>query len=491
MNRPLRRSAYALIASFVLLLGAVVWIQAVKASDYREDPTNPRLVAWRTGRERGPIVSADDVLLAVSLPSTDDPQLFTRNYPEGEAYSHTVGYSSVLFGSTGIEAARANDLVSDRDSTISGVLNGLLGGDPRPRGVRLTLDHSLQMAALDALDGQKGVVIAIDPQTGAILAMVSLPSYDPNALVGLGAAPEGERLTADPEQPLRNRAIDETYPPGSVFKVITTASGFDAGAVSPSSQFDDPTALVLPGSTATIENFDGGVCSDGRSVTLEVAFIRSCNTVFAQLGMDVGGVGLWETAGKFGFNDAVPFDLDVLTSAFPDGATLAPDPAATAQNAIGQRDVQTTPLLMALAAASIANGGTTMEPYLVDEVFTSEGVVESVTGPRVWRRAASPATAAVIGDLMEKVVSSGTGRNAAVPGVRIAGKTGTAEITGSAPHAWFVGYGPVDPEPGERSIAIVVVVESGGNFGESATGGSVAAPIAQKVLSSFFGLTGE
>jgi peptidoglycan glycosyltransferase len=442
-----------MLGAFIILVGAVVWIQVIRGPEYRDDPRNPRLVAWRTGRERGPIVSGDDVLLAESTPTEDNSQLFERIYPEGDLYAHTIG-------------------------------------DPRPRGLRLTIQHDLQVAAAEALGDQRGAVVAIDPATGAILAMVSNPSFDPNSLIGSDAAPEGSELSNDPDEPLRNRAIDETYAPGSVFKVITSAAGLDGGLVSPSSTFDDPVELALPGSSSTISNFDGEVCNDGRSVTLERAFILSCNTVFAQLGMDVGGSDLSATAERFGFNDPVPFDLPVLTSAFPPGPSITGDPAATAQNAIGQRDVQTTPLLMALAAAAVANEGTMMTPYLVDEVFTSEGTVESETVPSVWRRAMSPAAASVLVDLMEQVVSSGTGRRAAVPGVRIAGKTGTAEISGAAPHAWFLGFGPVEPEAGRGSIAIAVVVESGGDFGESATGGTVAAPIAQQVLATFFDVQG-
>lgn len=488
MNRSLRTTAYVLLGAFAVLAAAVVYVQAIANTGYRDDPRNPRYVASLTGRERGPILTADGTLVAVSAPSDVDATLFQRSYPEGETYAHVVGYTSVLYGSTGIEDTRADDLVSDRDTTISGVLNGLLGGDTRPRGVRLSIDHGLQQTALDALGGQKGSVVALDPATGRVLAMVSTPTFDPNTLIGADAGEAGSALETDPDEPLRNRAVDETYPPGSSFKVITTASGLDAGVASPSTEFADPIELPLPGSTATISNADGDVCNDGRSVTLERAFVRSCNTVFAQLGIDVGGFELAATAETFGFDQTIPFDLPFLVSAFPPGGELATDPAATAQNAIGQRDVQATPLLMAMAAASVANGGTAMQPYIVTEVFTSDGQIESTVEPSVWGRSMSPATAAVIGDLMEQVVLSGTGQRAGVPGVRIAGKTGTAEVTGAAPHAWFIGFGPVEPGDGEPSIAVAVVVESGGDFGESATGGLVAAPIAQRVFAEFFGV---
>jgi peptidoglycan glycosyltransferase len=488
MNRSMRRAAYAIFGAFAILIGAVVWVQVVQGPDLRDDPRNPRLAAFRTGRERGPILTADGVIVAISAPSPTDPKLYERGYPEGPLYAHTVGYTSVLFGSRGLERTRADDLVSDRDATISGVLNGILGGDTRARGLRLTIDDSLQKAAAEAMAGQKGAVVAIDPATGAVLALVSNPSFDPNSLTGLDAAAAGTALENDPDEPLRDRAIDETYAPGSVFKVVTTASGLDSGTVSPSSTFDDPVELLLPGSTSTIKNFNGEVCNDGTSVTLTMGFVRSCNTVLGQLGMDVGGSQLAATSNGFGFNASVPFDLDVLVSFFPDGDALDANLPATAQSAIGQRDVQTTPLLMALAAAAVVNDGTMMTPYMVDDVFASDGAVESTTEPTAWRRAMSPATASVIEDLMEQVVISGTGRRAAVPGVRIGGKTGTAQVTGAAPHAWFVGFGPVEPAEGEPAIALAVVVESGGDFGESATGGTVAAPIAQRILAEFFGV---
>jgi peptidoglycan glycosyltransferase len=202
--------------------------------------------------------------------------------------------------------------------------------------------------------------------------------------------------------------------------------------------------------------------------------------------MDIGGDDLGVTSESFGFNRSVPFDLDVLVSFFPGEGSIEDNPSATAQSAIGQRDVQATPLLMAMSAAAVANGGIAMEPYLVQDVFTSDGSIEFSTEPTVWKRAMSPATASVLTEMMEQVVISGTGRRAAVPGFRIAGKTGTAEVTGKPPHAWFVGFGPVGADEDDAGIAIAVVVESGGKFGETATGGSVAAPIAQKVLAEFF-----
>lgn len=485
MNDPLRRTAWVIIAGFMVLAVATTWIQGVAGPDYRDDPRNPRLVAHRVGRERGLIVSSDTAVAAQSDP-VEGSQTFIRNYPLVDRYAHTVGFVSVLFGARGLERVRASDLVSNRDTTISGVLNALMGGDPRSRGLRLTIDDDLQAVARSALGDDQGAVFAVDPSTGEVLVAVSTPGFDPNTLVGPDAGPAGRALEEDPTEPLLDRAIATTYPPGSTFKVITTAAALDAGIAGPSTEFPDPLTLPLPGSTGTISNYDDEVCVDGNRVTLEQAFIRSCNTVFAALGMEVGAEQLIDTAEAFGFNSIIPYDLEVLASVVPEAGSIAVDPPAIAQNAIGQRDVRATPIQMALVAAAIANGGEIMIPFVVSDVFAADGTIESSTAPTRWRRATSPASAAVLTDMMERAVTSGTGRNAAVPGVRIAGKTGTAEVTGGPPHAWFIGFGPVDSPPGEPQIAIAVVIESGGSVGETATGGSVAAPVARQVFEEFF-----
>ena len=485
MNTPVRRIVWALLAGFVALILATTWIQAVAGPGYRDDPRNPRLSAWRVGRERGAIITDDAVVVGRSDPSPVDTQTFTRVYPTVERYAHTVGYVSVLFGSRGLERTRERDLVSHRDSTISGVLNAILGGDPRPRGLRLTFDDELQQIAATALEGSRGSIVALDPTTGAVLASVSTPGFDPNSLIGSDAGPAGSVLEDDPDLPLLHRAIATTYPPGSTFKVITTAAALETGIAGPTTEFPDPQALDLPGTSSTIHNYDDGVCADGRSVTLAEAFVRSCNTTFAALGMEVGAEALTATAEAFGFNQEVPYDLPVLASSMPDAAGYVDDPAAIAQNALGQRDVRATPLQMALVASAVANEGNIMIPYAVGAVFTHDGKIESATEPTLWRRAISPASAAVLSDLMERAVLSGTGQNAAVPGVRVAGKTGTAEVTGAAPHVWFIGFAPVDPEPGERQIALAIVLEDGGPAGETASGGSVAAPIASRMFEGY------
>jgi peptidoglycan glycosyltransferase len=486
MNRPIRVLAAGVFVIFIVLVGAVTYHQIIVGPEYRDDPRNVRVATGRTGRERGTVITADGVVVAVSEADPDDPLSFRRSYPEGALYGHTVGYTTLLFGNQGLESFHGDDLVSNRDATISGVISALLGGDVRPKGLRLTIEHDLQVAAREALGDQRGAVVALDPRTGAILAMVSTPDFDPNTLVGGNAGATGAALDEDPAEPLLNRATSAAYPPGSTFKIVTAAAAFESGSASAGTPYPNPVELELPGSTATISNFDGQTCGPGTEVPLSTAFIRSCNTIFGQLGMDVGAEQLVGTAESFGFNAEIPIDIRSVVSSIPPAEAFEFDVPALAQSAIGQRDVRATPLQMALATAAVANGGEIMVPYLTEEVFNAEGVVERSAEPVVWIRATSPGAASVLADLMEGVVTSGTGRRASVPGVRIAGKTGSAEVPDEAPHAWFVGFGPVDAAPDDPQIAIAVLVESGGDAGEAATGGTVAAPIAQTVLEEFF-----
>ncbi|HEY5726991.1 MAG TPA: penicillin-binding transpeptidase domain-containing protein, partial [Acidimicrobiia bacterium] len=317
MNGPIRRMAMALFVAMAVLVGMVTWVQVVDAARYRDDPRNARVVAARVGRERGPIITSDGVVVAQSLPDPADRTVFRRSYPQGPLYAHLVGYSTVLFGNTGLEESRSDDLVSDRDSTISGVLNAMLGGDLRPHGLRLTIDNDLQTTAVAALGTLRGAVVALDPETGGILAMVSYPSFNPNRLIGSDAAAAGEAIERHPSQPLLNRATDTTYNPGSTFKTVVTAAGLGGGTVDPETTFPDPTELPLPGSTATISNYSGGPCADGDEVALAQAFALSCNTTFAQLGMDLGASAVVGQAEAFGFNRDIESEVPAVESVIP------------------------------------------------------------------------------------------------------------------------------------------------------------------------------
>ncbi|MEX2624055.1 MAG: penicillin-binding transpeptidase domain-containing protein [Acidimicrobiia bacterium] len=480
MNRPTRRLAVGVMICFGLLAGMATYVQVLAADDYRLDPRNARFNLAQSGKERGEIVSADGVVLARSDPDPNTPGSYVRVYPEGAAFTHVVGYSSLLFGENGLERIYSADLRSRRDLTISDLIAVILGRDLRPDNLEITLDAELQRTALTALDGQAGSVVAINPQTGEILAMVSFPSYDPTQLLGGDAAAAWQALVDDPARPLADRTTRELYPPGSTFKVLVTGAALESGVAGPETSFPDPAEFPLPGSDATISNFDGDACNDGVSVTLEQAFVRSCNTTFANLAIQVGAVEIGAVANGFGFNNPIDSPWSVATSTFLT-SQLSDDQAALGQSGIGERDVRATPFQMALVAAGVANDGVVMLPYLVERIFDADGNDQQLAEQSPLRTALSPATAEVLTQLMERVVTSGTGRQAAVPGQRVAGKTGTASGPGGQPHAWFIGFAPVE----DPTIALAVLVEAGGNVGETATGGGVAAPIAAEVFAEW------
>ena len=480
MNGPIRRMASLLFLGFGLLLGALTWFQVLGADGYRSDPRNVRTAISISGKERGLIVTGDGTVLARSNPDPDDPQVYLREYPEGPTFAHVVGYTSRLVGDSGLESAYRDELRSRRDLTISDVIAALFGRDLRPENLLVTIDAELQRAAVAALEGSRGAVVAIEPSTGAILAYVSSPSFDPNTFLGSTAVTNRQAVLDDPAEPIRDRAGTELYPPGSTFKTVVAAAAMESGIAGPETTFDDPIVYELPGSTATIGNADGGACGDGVSVTLQTALVRSCNTVFAELAVRVGAAAIGQTASSFGFDRSIEFPWTLAESTFPE-SDLEDDPAALAQSGIGERNVRVTPLQMAMIAASVANNGESLQPYVVTQVFDADGNAREVTEPRVIRRAMSPATAVVMAQMMERVVTSGTGQQASIPGVRVAGKTGTALPEPGRPDVWFIGFAPVDAP----QIAIAVMLEDGGPLGESGSGGSVAAPIAGTLMERY------
>ncbi len=477
MNGPIRRLSLGVFVGFFALLMAVSWIQVIHADALKADPRNSRPALADRGKERGLIVTADGTVVARSVEDPDDPRSFQREYPEGEAFAHIVGYNSFLVGSSGLELAYSSELRSKRDLTISDLVTVILGRDLRPQSLEMTVYAPLQRAAYEALGGQKGAVVALDPRTGAILAAVSSPSFDPESLLGADAAAMWEGLLADETRPLNDRATKEIYPPGSTFKTVVAATALDTGEADPSTTFPDPVAFDLPGSTATISNANGRSCNDGQSITLLKAFVVSCNTVFADLSVRLGAEDIGITADALGFNTDLDFPWKVPQAAYP-VAELADDPAALAQSGIGERDVRASPLNMAMVAAAVANHGVTPAPYLVNRLFDADGNTVKTFTSNPLGRAMDPATSDVLAQMMERVVTEGTGRSAAVPGVRVAGKTGTSSGPNGLPNPWFIGFAPVE----DPSIALAVLVEEGGDLGESASGGSVAAPIAAQLI---------
>ncbi|WP_063059435.1 peptidoglycan D,D-transpeptidase FtsI family protein [Nocardia sienata] len=488
MNTPLRRVAMAVMVMIVALLLNATYVQVIKADDYRADPRNSRVLLDEYSRQRGQI-SAGGAVLASSV-ATDDRYKYLRVYPtDPQAYAPVTGFYSMQYGSTGLE--RAEDPVlngSDAQLFGSRLVDLISGRDPRGGNVVTTIDPVMQQVAYNELTskGYTGSVVAIEPSTGKILTMVSTPSYDPNLLSGHDGA-QGtqawEDLGADEDQPMLNRAISQTYPPGSTFKVVVTAAALSNGKADPQSQFTAAPNITLPGTSTTLENYNGSTCGSGATATLYEAFRRSCNTAFVELGVDVGAAALEDEAAAFGIGPHRGIPMPVAEST----VGSIPDNAALAQSSIGQRDVALTPLDNAVIAATVANGGVRMEPYLVDQLQNPDLSELSTTEPVSVGQAVSADVASTLTDLM--VASEENTAGSGGTSYRIASKTGTAEHgadpRNTPPHAWYIAFAPAE----NPKIAIAVIVENGGDRALAATGGSVAAPVARAVLDA--GLRGR
>lgn len=479
MNAPLRRLSVAVMLLFGLLLLNANYLQVVRAEDLHNDSNNPRLIAEEYSRERGPIlVGGEPVARSVE---TDDQLKYLRQYPGGQVYAPATGFYSLVYGASGIEL-ESNSILSGTDDSlfVRRVIDLLTGTPPKGGSVALTLNPAAQKAAWDGLRklGARGSVVAIDPSTGAILAMVSSPSYDPDALSSHRPSEVRtayDRLSSANGRPMLNRALRETYPPGSTFKIVTAAAALESGQYGPDSQVSNAAELDLPLTDATLPNFDGAPCSSAGRATLTDALKRSCNAAFGQIGLDLGAPALREQAAKFGFNDAFEVPMRSVASRFPED----PDEPQTAQSAIGQFDVRATPLQMAMVAAAVANRGVLMSPYLVQEVRAPDLSVLDSTRPKELSTAVSPQTAATLAQMLTEVVNAGTGTNAQIEGVKVAGKTGTAQQGDDRkPHAWFVSFAPSDTD---ARVAVAVVVEEGADQAE-VSGNELAAPIARDVM---------
>lgn len=481
MNRQLRRVAGVIGVMFLALLVNVNYLQVIDASNLRTRPDNVRVLLDEYSHQRGPIlVDAREVARSIA---TKDQLHYLRRYPDGPLYAPATGFYSLVYGATGIERA-SNGVLSGSDSRLFArrVMDTLTGRERRGGSVELTIDSRAQQAAARALGDRRGAVVALDPSTGAVLAMVSYPTFDPNLLSSHD--PDAIRayytkLIKDPGQPLLNRAIAQRYPPGSTFKLVTAAAALSSGRYTPDTPVPGPALLKLPLTTATLPNYDGRTCSSGsETTTLGEAFRRSCNTSFGSVGMALGVQALADQAAAFGFGSSYDLPLRAASSVFPTDAN-APE---TAQSAIGQYDVAATPLQMAMVAAGIANRGVVMRPYLVSEVRGPDLSLLSRTEPTALSTAVTPQVAATLTRMMVDVVDHGTGPNAAIPGVAVAGKTGTAQHGTARPHAWFVSFAPAD----NPVVAVAVIVENGGNAPE-VSGNQIAAPIARAVMEAVLG----
>lgn len=493
MSGGVRRVALVMVVLFAALFINLNYLQVVRADDLASNNLNRRQLRAEYESERGRILigsGADTRPVAESQP-TDGELRFLRTYDAGELLAHVTGFSSPIFGRSQVEQAFNDALTGNAPEAFARNLADLVAGRERAGdAVHLTVREPVQQAARDALGDREGAVVALEPATGAVLALWSGPTFDPDVLAqhdfdALTGA--WEALNADDARPLLNRAISETYPPGSTFKLVTAAAALESG-ISPDERFPDPGELELPQTSATIGNFGGSLCNGGQPLTLTQALAVSCNTTFAQLGLDLGSNALAEQAARFGFNGEWDFQLPRLVPSQVPGDLDAP---STAQSAIGQRDVRATPLQMAMVASAIGNDGVMMTPRVVDRVEETSGRVLREFAPQELRlsgqpnaRTMSSRNADALQAMMQQVVSDGSGQSAAIGGVDVAGKTGTAQ-TGpdSPPTVWFVGFAPAD----EPAVAVAVVVPDGGGVGSEATGGQVAGPIAQAVMQAALG----
>ncbi|MCW2876935.1 MAG: Peptidoglycan glycosyltransferase [Sphaerisporangium sp.] len=481
MNGTLKRASVACLLMFGLLMININYLQAVKADGLRTDSRNTRSFFARYQNERG-MITAGGQTLAKSVDAGGTFR-FQRKYTDGEVYAPVIGFFAPESAS-GIEGAENKYLDGTHpDLFVRRTVDLITSKPTRGAAIDLTLVPKAQKIAYQDMkkSGKRGAVVALDPKTGAILTMVSLPTFDPNTMAApdkAKAARVYNKLDKDTNKPLLNRAIETTFAPGSTFKVITSAAYLsEDGTRDVNTTVEAPNVLPLPGTTIGLRNYHGESCG-GRTSLIDALTI-SCNTAFGSMALEMGYDTLNAQASKFGIGQPMSIPLSVVKS------DLGPDEgkAALAQTAIGQRSNQMTPLQMAVVAASVANQGKVMKPYLVNKIVSPEGDEIDSARPQEVDQAITPAVADKLRQMMISVVQNGTGTAAQLPGITVAGKTGTAETSqGAASHAWFISFAPAE----DPKVAVAVFVESG-SAGNDATGGAVAAPIAHDVMQAVLG----
>lgn len=487
MNAPLRRVGVVVLILFGLLFANLNWVQAYKADEYRTDDHNGRVQVSEYERQRGTItVGKDGKPVALSVETTGT-LTYLRTYPQKAAYAHVVGYKPVNLAPTSVERAEDDFLSGEADplNRLSEMFTGeKIGGG----NINLTLLPGAQTTAYNQLmnnqvGAKSGAVVAIDPKTGAILSMVSTPSFDPNPLASHdfeAASKAYQDLEKTPGKPLINRALAETFPPGSTFKVIVAAAALKNGRT-PETSIPAGSVYNLPGTAnAQIRNAVPSICPEAQ-VTLIEALTESCNTGFAQLGVALGADTVIQTARDFGFGSEYSLGGEgnrEIKSASSQTGTMrgpnGPDLAQVAQSSIGQRDVRMTPLQGALVAATVANGGSQMKPYLIQSMQKADLTTTYTADPEQLRQSCDAGVANDLQRMMVSVVKNGTGSKAAVDGFTVGGKTGTAQNEINNDHGWFIGFEMKDGQP---VAAVAVLLESAGSGGSSE-----AARIAGQVL---------
>lgn len=481
MNAPLRRVAIAVFVLFGLLFANLTYVQFFKSEELKTNSLNRRVQLQEYDRQRGSIV-VNGQAIAASV-ETDDRLKYLRKYSAPELYSHATGYKSPQYGTAGIESSEDSVLSGDDDRLfVRRVSDIVTGRQPKGGNVVLSLNPQAQQTAFEQLNGRRGAIVALDPRTGAILASVSGPSYDPNDLSNHDSEAQQnawDELNADANKPLLNRALNETYPPGSTFKVVVSAAAIKDGYTA-ETKVPSPLRYTPEQTTNYIQNYNGTSCG-GDEVTLADALRVSCNTAYSQLGVKLGREKVMDTARDFGFEDEnLQVPQGVATSQLGD----MDDPPKLAQSSIGQRDVTMTPLQGAMIAAAVANNGTLMQPYMVQEVQAPDLSTLANTEPKTKSRPLTSEQAAELQKMMIGVVEDGTGQAAQIGnGIVVGGKTGTAEDGNERQsHSWFIAFAMKDNVP---VAAVAVVLENAG------TSSSVPSKVAGEVLRSIVASQGS
>ena len=486
MNRQIVKLFGLLVALFAVLVAFTSYWSVFEAEALKEKNANKRPLLEQQRIERGRILAADGTVLARSVPKGRGDNLrYVRRYPEGPLYGHPIGYSFVQRGASEFEKFHNDELIGE-DSELDSLLDELQGNEQRGNDVVTNIDPEAQRVALTALEGAGfGAVVGIEPDSGRVRVMASNPPFDPNLI------PDADRYTElatnEIETPLLNRATQGEYPPGSTFKVVTATAGLDSGTISADSTIEAPATIDVQGQP--LSNFGG---ESYGSIGLETALTGSVNTWFAQLGEQVGSETLFDYMADFGIGSTPPIDLPddqvSRSGVYEEGELLGrDDPVDVARVAIGQERLLVTPLQMAMVASAVANGGSLMRPQIWSRVVDPDGRVTERLEPSQYSRPMEEETAAALTTEMEGVVDFGTGTNAAIPGIPVAGKTGTAETPfnescggGDLNQAWFIGFAPAD----DPEIAIAATIECTSSFG-----GELAAPIFREVAEAV--LSGE
>ncbi len=482
MNRELKRVVYVVVAMFTALLISSSVIQVVATDSLERDQRNVRAVYDSYKTQRGAFLVGGEQI-AQSIRS-DDNFHYMRKY-SSEMYSAITGFFSFFQGATGLESAMNSYLTGKSSSQFFEQVNAILSGNPvTGASIVLTIDPKVQKAAWDAMGKLQGAVVAIEPSTGRILAMVSKPGYDANALAshdGAQSAAAYARLLADKNTPLVNKAISgKLYAPGSVFKIVVAATAFESGKYTPESTLPNPSRYKLPGTNTYITNSGEGKCGGQATVTIAKALMLSCNIPFAQLGVLLGQDAIRAQAEKFGFSKSVDIPLHSTASTYPNNM----DDSQTALSSFGQFDDRVTPLQIAMIASAVANSGVEMKPTLVSNVQSANLASLWSPGAVEFARPISVQTAKWLRQMMIDAVAHGVSSNGAIPGVAVAGKTGTAQNGKGAPYTlWFTGFAPAS----NPKVAVAVVIENGGGIGQAGRGNSLAAPVARKVMEAVLG----